>query len=141
MPKLVLPSGKRDGLLAIRVILGGFGSNISSLQAQRRLSQVSETLRRSFERLSTGQRINAASDDAAGLAIADRLRVNTRLYTGAQRNISDVLSMLNIADSTVQDQSDILMRLQELADSLLDTGYGVRDQRLQICDGFRVCLL
>ncbi len=96
--------------------LGGFGSNISSLQAQRRLSQVSQTLQRSFERLSTGQRINAASDDAAGLAIADRLRVNTRLYSGANRNISDALSMLNIADSTIQDQSGILMRLQELAE-------------------------
>lgn len=96
--------------------MSGFGSNISSLKAQRRLAEVSQTLQRSFERLSTGQRINSASDDAAGLAIADRLRVNTRLYSGAVRNVNDALSMLNIADSTIDNQSSILIRLQELAE-------------------------
>lgn len=96
--------------------MSGFGSNISSLMAQRRLSEVSSSLSRSFERLSTGQRINRASDDAAGLAIADQLKLKVRLYSGGIRNINDALSMINIADSTLDDQSQILIRLKELAE-------------------------
>lgn len=84
--------------------------------AQRRLAEGSSDLGRVFERLSSGQRINRASDDAAGLAIADGLRVRSRLYGGAIRNINDALSLLNIADSTLGDQSSILMRLKELAE-------------------------
>ena len=62
------------------------GSNIASLQAQRRLSNASEKLGQTFERLSSGQRINKASDDAAGLAIADALRARGRVASVAIRN-------------------------------------------------------
>ncbi|MBN8549320.1 MAG: hypothetical protein J0M12_08410 [Deltaproteobacteria bacterium] len=96
--------------------MSGFGSNISSLRALRRLAENSSALGRTYERLSTGQRITRASDDAAGLAIADSLRVRSRLYGAANRNINDALSMLNIADGTLENQTSILTRLQELAE-------------------------
>lgn len=96
--------------------MSGFGTNISSLKAQRRLAEGTSALSRTFERLSTGQRINHASDDAAGLAIADSLRVRSRLFGAASRNINDALSMINIADSTLGDQTSILIRLKELAE-------------------------
>lgn len=96
--------------------MSGFGSNIASLQAQRWLSRATSTLSHVFERLSSGQRINRASDDAAGLAIADGLKVKVRLYTAGLRNINDALSMINIADGTLENQTSILIRLKELAE-------------------------
>ena len=93
----------------------GFGS-IKSLTAQRMLTNASDALARSFERLASGQRINGASDDAAGLAVADNLRVKTRLYSGAIRNINDGLSAINIANGAIDSQSGIVTRLAELAE-------------------------
>jgi flagellin len=92
------------------------GANISALQAQRRLGDATSTVATSYERLSSGQRINRASDDAAGLAVADRLRSDRRLYGVASRNINDGISALNIVDGTLDIQSGILQRLQELAE-------------------------
>ncbi len=92
------------------------GSNISSLRSQRRLSQSSEQLGLVFERLSSGQRINKASDDAAGLAIADNLRTDSRVYTQGIRNLNDGLSVLNIADGALSELSGITTRLLELAE-------------------------
>ena len=90
-------------------------SNILSLRVQRSLGDSTARLSTSFERLSSGQRINHASDDAAGLAVADRLRVQARISNGALRNISDGISTLNIIDSALQSQNSIIGRLQELA--------------------------
>ena len=59
------------------------GSNIASLTAQRRLGEATSSLGKIYEKLSSGQRINRASDDAAGLAIADDLNAKTRVYTQA----------------------------------------------------------
>jgi len=73
------------------------GSNIASLQAQRRLSLASDALGRTYERLSSGQRINRASDDAAGLAIADALRSDQRVASVAIRNANDGISTIAIA--------------------------------------------
>ena len=91
-------------------------SNISSLLAQRRLGDSTGDLRRSFERLSSGLRINRASDDAAGLAIADSLRADARIYEQGIKNVNDGLSMLSIAESAVQELSNIVIRIQELAE-------------------------
>lgn len=90
-------------------------SNLSSLRVQRGLNDSTARLSTTFERLSSGQRINRASDDAAGLAVADQLRVQARLSNTALRNISDGISALNIVDSSLQSQSNIITRLQELA--------------------------
>jgi flagellin len=91
------------------------GSNISSLQAQRRLSNSSEALNATYLKLSSGQRINKASDDAAGLAIADSLQANIRIGQVAVRNANDGISSIAIADASLADIGNILSRLAELA--------------------------
>lgn len=91
------------------------GSNIASLQAQRRLSNATQRLGTSYERLSSGQRINKASDDAAGLAIADALRANQRVATVAIRNANDGISTIAIADSALGEIGNVLSRLAELS--------------------------
>ena len=92
------------------------GSNIASLQAQRRLALASDELGRTFEKLSSGQRINRASDDAAGLAIADSLRARQRVATVAIRNANDGISTIGIADSALGQIGNVLSRLAELAE-------------------------
>lgn len=92
------------------------GSSTSALVAQRRVAEASDSLARTFERLSSGQRIGRASDDAAGLAIADSLRVDARLYGAAIRNVSDGISMISIATGALSQQTNILGRLMELAE-------------------------
>ncbi len=92
------------------------GSNIASLQAQRRLSQASGALASTYEKLSSGQRINKASDDAAGLAIADSLRANQRVATVAIRNANDGISTIAVADSALGQIGNVLTRLAELAE-------------------------
>jgi len=92
------------------------GTNVASLQAQRRLANSSQALGRTFERLSSGQRINKASDDAAGLAIADQLRADQRVATVAIRNANDGISTIAIADSALSEIANVLTRLAELAE-------------------------
>jgi flagellin len=91
------------------------GTNITSLQSQRRLGIASAQLSKTFERLSSGQRINKASDDAAGLAIADQLRADQRIATVAIRNANDGISTIAIADSALSEIGNVLTRLAELA--------------------------
>ena len=92
------------------------GSNIVSLQAQRRLNQASDRLSKTYEKLSSGQRINHASDDAAGLAIADALKANSRVAAVAVRNANDGISTIGIADSALGEVGNVLARLAELAE-------------------------
>ena len=92
------------------------GSNIASLKAQRTLGLSTEALGRTFERLSSGQRINRASDDAAGLAIADSLKASQRVATVAIRNANDGISTIAIADSALGEIGNVLSRLAELAE-------------------------
>lgn len=92
------------------------GSNIASFKAQRTLSISTEALARTFERLSSGQRINRASDDAAGLAIADNLKAQQRVATVAIRNANDGISTIAIADSALSEIGNVLSRLAELAE-------------------------
>ena len=96
--------------------VASFNSNVLALRIQRSLASATEAVGSSYERLSTGQRINRAADDAAGLAIADSLRVDSRLYTAAVRNINDGMSALNIINGALDSQSGILQRMAELAE-------------------------
>jgi flagellin len=91
-------------------------SNIASLQAQRRLGTASEALQNTFEKLSSGQRINKASDDAAGLAIADALKADQRVASVAIRNANDGISTVAIADGALNEIGNVLTRLAELAE-------------------------
>lgn len=92
------------------------GSNIASLRAQRALATVSEGQSRTFERLSSGLRINRASDDAAGLSVSASLNTGSRVYSQAQRNLSDGVSLLSIADGAASQLENILERQLELAE-------------------------
>lgn len=91
-------------------------TNVASIQAQRRLGQASEALGSVFEQLSSGQRINKASDDAAGLAIADSLKANGRIATVAIRNANDGISTIGIADGALGEVGNVLSRLAELSE-------------------------
>jgi len=92
------------------------GTNIASLQAQRRLAISSGKLADTFEKLSSGQRINRASDDAAGLAIADALRADQRVASVAIRNANDGISTIAIADAALGEIASVLTRLAELSE-------------------------
>ena len=105
------------------------GSNISSLRGQRQLSRTSEELGTVFQRLSSGQRINKASDDAAGLAIADNLKADSRVYTQAIRNVSDGLSVLSIAQGALEELTAISIRQRELAEQAANGIYSLRQRQ------------
>lgn len=105
------------------------GSNITSLVAQRRLSENTDSLSRTFERLSSGQRINRASDDAAGLSVASSLQTGRRVYAQGVRNLNDGVSLLNIADGAIEQLSFIVIRLKELAEQGASGTYGVKQRR------------
>jgi flagellin len=68
------------------------------------------------QRLSSGQRINSASDDAAGLAISSALDVKARVYQQASRNLNDAISMVSIATGSLASLTDIATRIAELAE-------------------------
>jgi flagellin len=91
------------------------GSNVTALQAQRRLDGTGGKLSDSFNKLSSGYRINSGSDDAAGLAIAESLRAQSRIAGQAIRNTNDGISTIAIADGALGEVGDILSRLAELA--------------------------
>jgi len=91
-------------------------NNIASLKAQRSLTVSSNKLNNVFQRLSSGQRINKASDDAAGLAIADSLKADQRVAGVAIRNANDGISTIAIADSALGEIGNVLSRLAELAE-------------------------
>jgi flagellin len=90
-------------------------TNISALTAQRNLTRAQGGLERSIQRLSTGLRINGAVDDAAGLAISDRLSAQIRGLNQAVRNANDGVSALQTADGSLNEVSNLLQRARELA--------------------------
>ena len=91
-------------------------TNVASLNAQRRLGQSTGQLQRTFERLSSGLRIVRASDDSAGLAIADSLRADQRIASVAIRNANDGISLISIADGALSEVGSVLSRMAELAE-------------------------
>jgi len=107
-------------------------TNVASLAAQRSLSASNSALETSFERLSTGKRINSAVDDAAGLAIAKDLESRVSGLNQAVRNVNDGISMVQIAEGTLDEVTTILQRMRDLAvqasnDSLSTTERGYLD--------------
>ena len=90
-------------------------SAIDSVRAQRQLGLTTNRLSLSFQRLSSGLRINSASDDPAGLALADNLRADARLASVAIRNANDGISITSIADAALGEVNTILNRMLELA--------------------------
>src|SRR4051812_6443152 len=89
--------------------------NVEALNAHRQLQATSDKLSKSMERLSSGYRINRAADDAAGLAISEKMRGQIRGLGQAQRNLQDGVSMVQTAEGTLQEVHAMLQRVRELA--------------------------
>lgn len=89
-------------------------TNVASLNAQRNLRMTKNSMERTLEKLSSGQRINRAGDDAAGLAISENLKAQIRGLGQAERNAEDGISLVQIAEGALNEVSNILIRLREL---------------------------
>jgi len=90
-------------------------TNVAALKSQRTLSGTNEALQGNMERLSSGFRINKAADDAAGLAISDSLNAKIRSMDQAKRNANDGVSLIQVAEGSMNEITNILVRLRELA--------------------------
>jgi flagellin len=90
-------------------------TNVSSINAQRALGSSQQNLKSSLEKLASGSRINRAADDAAGLAISEQLKGQIRGMRQAQRNASDGVSLVQVAEGGLNEVSAMLIRLRELA--------------------------
>ncbi len=90
-------------------------TNVSSLTAQRNLNSTQGNMQTALERLSSGLRINSAKDDAAGLAIAERMNAQVRGMNVAIRNANDAISMAQVAEGGMEEIGNMLQRMRELA--------------------------
>jgi flagellin len=116
------------GIMGLRI-----NTNTSSLNAQRVLWGTKLNLDKSMERLASGYRINRAGDDAAGLAISENLRAQVRGLKQAARNANDGISLVQVAEGSMNELSGIMIRLRELAvQSASDTIGPVERQFLNV---------
>ena len=111
-------------------------TNVQALAAQRYLNMNHEMQNRSLEKLSSGSRINRAGDDAAGLAISERLKANIRSMKQATRNANDGVSLVQTAEGSMNEIGNILIRVRELSiqgasDTIGDTERGFIDKEVQ----------
>ncbi len=112
-------------------------TNVSSLRAQTTLSKTQVSLAKSFQRLSSGFRINQAADDAAGMGISESLKARIRSFSVAERNTSNAVSMTNTAEGGLNQISGIIQRMRELAvqsanGDLTSTDRGFLDTEFQL---------
>ncbi|MCO6431633.1 MAG: flagellin FliC [Deltaproteobacteria bacterium] len=110
-------------------------SNADSIKAQTNLKRTTQALSKTFERLSSGLRINSAADDAAGLQVADKLRSDARLAAVAIRNANDGLSLTAVADSALNEIYNMLSRMAELAQQSANGSY-TQSQRSALSSEF-----
>ena len=103
-------------------------TNAAALSAQNALSRTQNNLSTSMTRLSTGYRINSASDDAAGLQIATRLKSQTSGMAVAMRNTQNSISMLQTAEGALSEVNNILVRMKDLATQSADGSSSTDDQ-------------
>jgi flagellin len=106
----VYQTRNQGGCMGLRI-----NTNVASLNAQRNLGSTRISMNRSLEKLSSGQRINRAGDDAAGLAISENLKAQIRGLGQAERNAEDGISLVQIAEGALGEVSNILIRLRELS--------------------------
>ncbi len=90
-------------------------TNVSSLNAQRRLTNVTNSLNTTYQRLSSGLRINSAKDDAAGLQISDRLTAHINGFNQGNRNASDGIALAQTAEGAMDEITGMLQRMRTLA--------------------------
>ena len=90
-------------------------TNIGAIQAQRALNESRLDMEKAMERLSTGSRINSAADDAAGLAMVERMTTQIRGLTMATRNANDGIALIRTLENALVEVSGMLQRMRELA--------------------------
>ena len=95
-------------------------TNIAALNTRRHISNTTSLFNKSMEKLSSGLRINRAADDAAGLAISEGLKSDIRALEQASRNASDGVSLVQTAEGALDEVSNILLRMKELAEQSLN---------------------
>ena len=111
-------------------------TNVQSMTAQRNLSQTSEKQSVTLNKMSSGQRITKAGDDAAGLAISEKLKGSIRSIQQANRNANDGISLIQTAEGGINEVSNILLRLRELSvqsasDTVGEAERGFSDKEFQ----------
>lgn len=105
-------------------------TNVSALRAQQSLLQTKAASDKVFERLSSGSRINRASDDASGLALSEGLKSNIRGLKQANRNAQDGISLLQIGEGALSEVGNILIRLRELSLQSASDTVGDRERKM-----------
>ena len=103
-------------------------TNIGSLNAQRHLYNTTMSFQKSMERLSSGQRINRSGDDAAGLAISESLKSDIRALQQASRNAADGISLVQVAEGSLDEVNNILLRLRELSEQSATETLGAEER-------------
>ncbi|MBU8871895.1 MAG: flagellin [Gemmatimonadales bacterium] len=103
-------------------------TNVASLNAQRHLYNSTVGLQKSMERLSSGLRINRSGDDAAGLAISESLKSDIRALQQASRNAADGVSLVQVAEGSLDEVNNILLRLRELAEQAATETLGAEER-------------
>lgn len=103
-------------------------SNVESLIAQRRLTENRRSLGESLEKMSSGQRINRSADDAAGLAVSESIRARTKSLDVAKRNANDGISYLQVAEGGLNETTNIIVRMRELAAQAASDTVGNRER-------------
>ena len=103
-------------------------TNTAALTAQYHLSQVNKEMEQAMERLSSGQRINSASDDAAGLAIASKMDAQIRGLSTAIRNANDGINLANTAEGAMEEVENMLQRMREIAVQSANGTYSSSDR-------------
>jgi flagellin len=103
-------------------------TNVASLSAQRHLFNTTNKFNKSMEKLSSGMRINRSGDDAAGLAISEGLKSDIRALGQASRNAADGISLVQTAEGALDEVSNILLRLRELAEQAATETLGATER-------------
>jgi flagellin len=103
-------------------------TNVEAINTHRQLTNTQSALSKSMERLSSGYRINRAADDAAGLGISEKMRSQIRGLAQAQRNIQDGISMVQVAESNLDEVHSMLQRVRELAVQYKNGSFAASDK-------------
>lgn len=104
--------------------------NISALRTNNVLKSVNKELDKTMEKLSTGQRINRAGDDALGFAMSEKMRTQIRGLAQAERNVMDGVSFIQVTEGTLEQVNNILQRLRELSIQTSNGIYSNEDRKL-----------
>lgn len=103
-------------------------TNVESLIAQRQLSKSRTAMQESLEKLSSGQRINKSSDDAAGLAVSEAMRAKLKGLAQAKRNANDGISFLQTAEGGLSELNNVVVRMRELTTQAASDTVGTRER-------------